>query len=66
MLLELAREVKALGGAPLSEHGVGRHPLKQRMLREFLGAAAIEEMRAIKRAVDPDWSFAPGVLFSPP
>lgn len=63
VLLQLAVEITALGGAPLSEHGVGRHPLKQRMLREFLGMRAIGEMRAIKRALDPSGCFAPGVLF---
>ena len=62
-LLQLAGEVTALGGAPLSEHGVGRHPLKQRMLLEFLGESALEEMRAIKWALDPDTCLAPGVLF---
>jgi D-lactate dehydrogenase (cytochrome) len=50
-------------GAPLAEHGVGRSPLKQQMLRELYGEQGIEEMRAVKRALDPDWKFADGVLF---
>ncbi len=62
-LHEFAGEAVRLGGAPLSEHGVGRDPVKQRMLRRFLGDAAIGEMRAIKRALDPPGRFAPGVLF---
>lgn len=65
-LLEFARAVIPLGGCPLSEHGVGRNPLKQTMLREFVGAAAIEGMRRTKRALDPDWRLAPGVLFPAP
>jgi FAD/FMN-containing dehydrogenase len=39
--------------------------VKQEMLRRFLGEAAIVEMRAIKRALDPEARFAPGVLFPP-
>jgi len=60
---EFADAAVRLGGSPLSEHGVGRDPVKQRMLRRFLGAEAIDEMRAIKRALDPEGRFAPGVLF---
>jgi D-lactate dehydrogenase (cytochrome) len=61
--LEIAREVRRRGGSPLSEHGVGRSPLKQRLLREFYGPEALHEMRAVKRAFDPEWRLAPGVLF---
>ncbi len=64
-VLAFADEAVRLGGCPLSEHGVGRDPLKQRILRRFLGAEAIETMRRIKRAVDPPGRFAPGVLFAP-
>jgi D-lactate dehydrogenase (cytochrome) len=62
-LLEIAREVTAMGGAPLAEHGVGRSALKQRMLRELYGSAGIEQMRAVKRALDPAGKLAPGVIF---
>ncbi|MBI2188981.1 MAG: FAD-binding oxidoreductase [Acidobacteria bacterium] len=61
-LLEIARRVIAMGGAPLAEHGVGRSPLKQQMLRELYGEAGIAEMRAVKRALDPAWKLAPGVI----
>jgi D-lactate dehydrogenase (cytochrome) len=64
-LLEIARGVMALGGAPLAEHGVGRSALKQRLLRELYGEAGIDQMRAVKRALDPGWKLAPGVLFGP-
>jgi D-lactate dehydrogenase (cytochrome) len=62
-LREMARGVMALGGAPLAEHGVGRNPLKQQFLREMYGEAGIEQMRAVKRALDPDGKLAAGVLF---
>lgn len=65
-LLEAARGVIALGGAPLAEHGVGRSALKQQLLRELYGERGIEEMRAVKRALDPSWKLAPGVIFPAP
>jgi D-lactate dehydrogenase (cytochrome) len=61
-ILEFGREVARLGGCPLAEHGVGRSSLKQALLRQFYGHAAIEEMRAIKRALDPEGKLAPGVI----
>jgi D-lactate dehydrogenase (cytochrome) len=64
-LLEFAAEAKRRGGCPLSEHGVGRNPVKQEMLRRFVGGAGIESMKAVKQALDPEWRFAPGVLFRP-
>ena len=63
-LLDIARRVVAMGGAPLAEHGVGRSALKQQLLRELYGEKGIEEMRAVKRALDPAWKLAAGVLFS--
>jgi D-lactate dehydrogenase (cytochrome) len=62
-LLEFGDEAARRGGSPLSEHGVGRSVLKQEMLRRFLGPEAVASMREIKRALDPEWRFAPGVLF---
>lgn len=64
-ILEMATEVIAMGGAPLAEHGVGRSALKQRLLRDLYGDRGIEEMRAVKRALDPEWKFSAGVLFPP-
>ena len=63
-VLEIARGVIGLGGAPLAEHGVGRSPLKQRLLRELYGETGIAQMRAVKRALDPDGKLSPGVLLS--
>ena len=62
-ILEFGREVTRLGGCPLAEHGVGRHPVKQALLRGLYGDAGIDQMRAVKRALDPAWKLAPGVIF---
>jgi D-lactate dehydrogenase (cytochrome) len=62
-MLEFAEAATARGGCPLSEHGVGRSPLKQELLRRFLGDDAIASMRAVKKALDPPGRLAPGVLF---
>ena len=64
-LLELADRAIAFGGSPLSEHGVGRNPLKQEMLRRLHGEEGIAAMRAVKQALDPGGKLAPGVLFQP-
>ncbi|HTK28807.1 MAG TPA: FAD-binding oxidoreductase [Vicinamibacterales bacterium] len=62
-ILLFGREVIRMGGSPLAEHGVGRNPVKQQLLAELYGAAGIDQMRAVKRAIDPDGRMAPGVLF---
>lgn len=63
-ILEIARGAIAMGGAPLAEHGVGRSALKQRLLVELYGDEGVAAMRAVKRALDPDFKLAPGVLFA--
>jgi D-lactate dehydrogenase (cytochrome) len=64
-LMDFGREIVRLGGCPLAEHGVGRNPIKQALLRQLYGEGGIDEMRAIKRALDPEWKLAPGVIFAP-
>jgi D-lactate dehydrogenase (cytochrome) len=64
-ILAFGREVLRLGGAPLAEHGVGRSPVKQELLRMMYGDDGIEAMRRVKHAIDPEWKLAPGVLFPP-
>jgi len=53
----------ALGGSPMAEHGTGRNPAKKALLRALHGAAGVASMRATKKALDPHWQLAPGVLF---
>ncbi len=65
-LMELAHIARSMGGCPLSEHGVGKHPLKKRLLNRFWGEAALAEMKALKSALDPGWTLGRGVLFDPP
>jgi D-lactate dehydrogenase (cytochrome) len=65
-LIELGDAAIALGGCPMSEHGVGRSPLKQELLRRLYGDDGVAAMRAVKQALDPEWLLAPGVLFAQP
>ena len=62
-ILDFGREAIRLGGAPLAEHGVGRSRTKQLLLRELYGESGIDDMRRVKRAIDPDWKLARGVIF---
>ena len=62
-LLEFADAAIRFGGAPLSEHGVGRSPLKQELLRRFVGEAGVQAMRRVKRALDPAERLGRGILF---
>jgi FAD/FMN-containing dehydrogenase len=55
--------VLELGGSVAAEHGIG--VAKVDWLVRDRGAAAVEAMRAIKRAWDPRGVLNPGVLFSP-
>jgi D-lactate dehydrogenase (cytochrome) len=64
VILECGRAVIALGGSPLAEHGVGRNPIKQVLLKELYGEQGIQQMRAVKQALDPQWKLAPGNLFA--
>jgi D-lactate dehydrogenase (cytochrome) len=62
-ITSFGREVLRLGGSPLAEHGVGRNRIKQQLLVDLYGRDGVEEMRAVKRTLDPDFKLAPGVLF---
>ena len=63
-ILECGHEIIQLGGSPLAEHGVGRNPIKQELLRQFVGDNGIAQMRAVKATLDPKGKLAPGVIFS--
>ena len=62
-ILEFGLECARFGGCPLAEHGVGRSPIKQQLLRQLYGEEGIDQMRAVKRSLDPKWKLAPGVIF---
>ena len=64
-VLSFGRTAIRLGGSPLAEHGVGRNETKQRLLKEMYGEDGIEQMRNVKRVLDPDFKLAPGVIFEP-
>jgi D-lactate dehydrogenase (cytochrome) len=64
-VLAFGREAIRLGGSPLAEHGVGRNTTKQRLLVDLYGADGVEEMRLVKRALDPQGKLASGVIFQP-
>ncbi|HEY7287606.1 MAG TPA: FAD-linked oxidase C-terminal domain-containing protein, partial [Vicinamibacterales bacterium] len=61
---EFGHDVIRLGGSPLAEHGVGRHPVKQELLVELYGSQGVDQMRTIKKTLDPDFKLSPGVIFS--
>lgn len=52
--------VLAHGGSVSAEHGIG--VAKRHWLERQRGAAAVDAMRALKRALDPDGVLNPGVL----
>jgi D-lactate dehydrogenase (cytochrome) len=63
-ILACGRNVIRLGGSPLAEHGVGRNPVKQQLLRDLYGREGVDAMRAVKRALDPAFTLSPGVVFA--
>jgi FAD/FMN-containing dehydrogenase len=52
--------VRELGGSISAEHGIGR--LKRDLLRQTKDPVALDAMRAIKAALDPNGILNPGVL----
>ncbi|OGB28475.1 MAG: 2-hydroxy-acid oxidase [Burkholderiales bacterium RIFCSPLOWO2_12_FULL_61_40] len=58
---QLVHRALRLGGTCTGEHGVGLH--KQGFLLEETGAGAVDMMRSIKRALDPDNILNPGKIF---
>ncbi len=61
LYLELARKAVALGGTVSAEHGIGK--LKKPFLEIMYGSEGVEEMRRVKRALDPAGLLGPGTLF---
>jgi len=63
VLMEMGTVATRLAGCPMSEHGVGRNPIKQALLRGLYGDEGVRQMKRVKRALDPNSKFSPGVLF---
>ncbi|MBA4195394.1 MAG: 2-hydroxy-acid oxidase [Comamonadaceae bacterium] len=60
--VKLVTRALALEGTCTGEHGVGLH--KMGFLLDEAGAGAVEMMRTVKRALDPDDILNPGKIFS--
>ena len=56
-----AEKAVAFGGTVSAEHGIGK--LKAKFLKTMFSPAHIEEMRAVKRALDPELLLNPGNIF---
>jgi len=61
LLTEFARHAVGMGGTVSAEHGLGKR--KRHLLEIQYTRAEIEEMKDVKRRLDPDWLFGPGTLF---
>ena len=59
---QLVQRALQLGGTCTGEHGIGLH--KMDFLLAEAGIAAVDMMRTIKRALDPDNILNPGKIFS--
>jgi len=62
LMLELAREAVRLGGTVSAEHGLGKR--KAGLLGLQYSEEQIEQMRSVKRRLDPRWILSPGNLFA--
>ncbi|HSM90246.1 MAG TPA: FAD-linked oxidase C-terminal domain-containing protein, partial [Desulfobacterales bacterium] len=56
-----ADKAVAFGGTVSAEHGIGK--LKAKFLKTMFSPEAIAEMRAVKRALDPQLLLNPGNIF---
>ncbi len=63
LMLHFAREAVRLGGTVSAEHGLGKR--KAKLLELQFSKEQIEQMRVVKRRLDPYWILGRGNLFSP-
>jgi FAD/FMN-containing dehydrogenase len=63
LMTQFAKQAVALGGTVSAEHGLGKR--KRHLLEIQYSAAEIEQMKSVKRALDPNWLLGPGTLFEP-
>jgi D-lactate dehydrogenase (cytochrome) len=63
VIMKGGKAVISLGGCPLAEHGVGRNPTKKTLLKDLYGESGLQQMLAVKNALDPEGKLAPGNLF---
>jgi D-lactate dehydrogenase (cytochrome) len=61
LVQDMARDAVVLGGAVSAEHGIGK--LKQGFLTMMYDETKIQQMKATKRALDPNWILCPGNVF---
>ncbi len=61
LMTEFARRAVGMGGTVSAEHGLGKR--KRHLLEIQYSAAEIEEMKGVKRRLDPDWLLGLGTLF---
>jgi D-lactate dehydrogenase (cytochrome) len=59
----LTERAQALGGTCTGEHGIGQG--KQKYMKAELGVEALDAMRALKAALDPQNIFNPGKILPP-
>lgn len=57
---DVAHAVIAMGGTVSAEHGIGK--LKRELLADMVGPEIIEQFRALKAHLDPNWILGRGTL----
>lgn len=62
--MTFAKKAVELGGTVAAEHGIGK--LKRDFLQAMYGQKGIEEMQAVKRALDPRWLLNQGNMIPVP